>query len=100
MSEDDEGGPGVGDARSWRWSNGPGDVYASHRHPYDKRLVAERGSIVFQLPEEGRAVELGAGEVLELRAGTLHEARVGPEGVSCRETHLPAGSLASRVGES
>jgi quercetin dioxygenase-like cupin family protein len=73
------------------WSNGPGDVYASHRHDYDKVLACERGSIVFGV--EGEAVELAAGDRLELPAGTPHSAVVGPMGVTCLEAHLPAGRL-------
>jgi quercetin dioxygenase-like cupin family protein len=75
------------------WSNGPGDRYPAHRHDYDKVLLVERGSIVFALPEQGRAVELSAGHRLDLPAGTLHAATVGREGVACLEAHLPRGSL-------
>lgn len=75
------------------WGNGPGDRYGEHRHDYDKVLVAAAGSIEFALPELGRTVELVAGDRLELPAGTLHAARVGPAGVTCLEAHLPRGSL-------
>ena len=50
------------------WSNGPGDRYAAHAHDYDKVLVAARGSIRFGLPGLGRAVELTAGDRLDLPA--------------------------------
>lgn len=76
------------------WVNGPGDRYAEHSHDYDKVLVATAGSIVFHLPEEGRDVELRAGERLDLPSRTRHGASVGSAGVSCLEAHLPAGSLA------
>ena len=75
------------------WSNGPGDVYAPHAHAYDKVLVCARGSIVFGLPELGRAVTLAVGDRLDLPAGTRHEARVGSTGVTCLEAHRPAGTL-------
>ena len=75
------------------WSNGPRETYADHRHAYDKVLVARVGSITFHLTELGRDVVLHAGERLELPAHTLHGATVGPEGVVCFESHLPAGSL-------
>ncbi len=75
------------------WGNAPGDTYAAHRHGYDKVLVAAAGSITFHLAELGRDVELRTGERLELPAGTLHGATVGPAGVRCLEAHLPAGSL-------
>lgn len=75
------------------WGNGPGDVYAEHRHAYDKVLVAASGSITFHLSELRRDVELREGERLDLPAGTLHGATVGSAGVRCLEAHLPAGSL-------
>ena len=76
------------------WSNGPHFQYAAHRHDYDKVLVATAGSIVFELSELSREVELAEGDRLDLPAGTLHGARVGPAGVTCLEAHLPAGRLA------
>lgn len=76
------------------WGNGPGDRYVEHSHGYDKVLVAVSGSIDFVLPGAGRTVRLRAGDRLELPAGTVHGALVGPEGVSCLEAHLPSGSLA------
>ena len=76
------------------WSNGPGDRYAAHVHGYDKVIVVERGSIRFGLPATGRAIDLLAGDRLELPAGTAHDAAVGEDGVACLEAHLPAGSLA------
>jgi len=75
------------------WSNGPGDRYAAHEHAYDKVIVVERGTITFGLPDEGRSVELGEGDRLELPAGTRHDAIVGRAGVTCLESHLPRGSL-------
>jgi quercetin dioxygenase-like cupin family protein len=78
------------------WSNGPGDRYGVHRHDYDKVLVAAAGSIEFQLPDRGDTFELRVGDRLELPAGTAHGALVGPEGVTCLEAHLPAGSLAGQ----
>ena len=75
-----------------RWSNGPGDRYAAHDHAYDKVIVVEVGSITFRLdPDE--AVDLDRGDRLELPAGTVHEALVGPTGVCCLEAHCPAGSI-------
>ncbi len=75
------------------WSNGPGDHYPEHRHDYDKVLVAMSGSITFRLPERDGSVELGTGDQLDLPAGTLHGADVGPSGVTCSETHLRRGTL-------
>jgi len=54
-------------------------------------IVVERGSIVFGLPDDGRSMQLEAGDRLELPAGTRHDAVVGSSGVTCLEAHLPAG---------
>ena len=75
------------------WSNGPWDRYGVHHHGYDKVIVVEAGSIHYGLPSRGDAADLTTGDRLELPAGTEHEALVGPDGVTCLEAHLPAGSL-------
>ena len=78
------------------WSNGPGDRYAAHDHGYDKVIVVERGSIRFGLrgtDTTDTAVDLTAGDRLELPAGTSHDAVVGSGGVACLEAHRPAGTL-------
>lgn len=79
------------------WSNGPGDTYAAHQHGYDKVLVAARGSITFHVVDSGSGVNfdvnLSEGERLDLPAGTVHAATVGPQGVMCLEAHLGAGML-------
>lgn len=67
------------------WSNGPGDRYAAHEHPYRKTLCCLSGSIVFHTPHGD--VELSAGDRLVLEAGALHSATVGPHGVQCAEAH-------------
>ena len=77
------------------WSNGPGDRYGAHEHGYDKVIAVASGSVVFGLPADGRSVALAVGDRLELPAGTLHEAVVGADGVTCLEAHLPAGRLGS-----
>jgi len=75
------------------WGNGPGDRYAAHHHAYDKVIAVERGSIRFGLPGSHDSIELDAGDRLDLPAGTIHDAVVGPSGVACLEAHLPAGTL-------
>ena len=75
------------------WGNRPGDRYAAHEHGYDKVIVVEHGAIRFGLEPPAAAIDLGAGDRLELPAGTRHDALVGPEGVTCFEAHLPAGRL-------
>ena len=69
----------------YSWSNDGGYVYAPHRHGYHKVIYCARGSIRFELPEEGRSVQLEAGDRLDLEAGTAHAAIVGPDGVVCLE---------------
>ena len=75
------------------WANGPGDRYGEHAHDYDKVLLVEGGSITFGLATG--AVELEAGDRLDLPAGSSHGAVVGAEGVRCLEAHLERGSLPS-----
>lgn len=79
------------------WSNGPGDRYGAHAHGYDKVIAVESGSITFGLPATGEAIELSAGDRLDLPAGTRHEAAVGPIGVTCVEARLPAGRLGAAL---
>lgn len=67
------------------WSNGPGDRYGAHSHPYHKVLYCARGSIQFTLNDTGEAIELAPGDRLDLPPGTPHAAIVGPEGVTCVE---------------
>jgi quercetin dioxygenase-like cupin family protein len=76
--------------RYYAWGNGPGDTYPAHTHAYAKVIYVVRGSITFGLPAEGRSVVLHAGDRLDLPAGTLHDAVVGAEGVSCLEAHKAA----------
>jgi quercetin dioxygenase-like cupin family protein len=65
------------------WGNGPGDTYATHRHPYRKVLFCLSGSIVFRTDE--RSIALRAGDRLDLDPDTDHSAIVGPDGVECVE---------------
>lgn len=67
------------------WTNAPGDVYAPHTHAYHKVVYVVEGAITFHLPETGAALALGPGDRLDLPPGVLHEAVVGPAGVSCIE---------------
>jgi uncharacterized protein YjlB len=75
------------------WSNGPGDQYRAHDHDYDKVIVVAEGSIVFGIPGTKAGLQLEKGDRLELSAGTVHDASVGPVGVTCLEAHRPPGSL-------
>lgn len=69
------------------WSNGPGDRYAVHQHPYTKLLVCAAGSITFLVGPDGVAVELGPGDGFVLPPGMPHAAVVGPGGCTCLEGH-------------
>jgi len=69
----------------YSWSNGPGDRYAAHSHPYEKVLYCVEGSITFAVEPEGRSIALGAGERMVLAAGTQHSAVVGASGCTCIE---------------
>ena len=73
--------------QAYRWSNGPGDMYAAHSHAYDKVIYVVEGSIRFGFPGAGSQTTLQAGDRLELPAGTAHDAVVGTEGVVCLEAH-------------
>jgi len=73
--------------RPYAWSNGPGDVYGAHHHAYQKVIYVVTGSITFGLPDEGRQVTLNTGDRLDLPAGVVHDAVVGPQGVVCLEAH-------------
>ena len=71
----------------YAWSNEPHDTYPAHTHAYHKVIYVVRGSITWILPGEGQEVETHPGDRLELPRGTLHAARVGPQGVTCLEAH-------------
>lgn len=71
----------------YRWSNGPGDVYGAHDHPYHKVIYVVTGSITFGLPDHGKKLTLNAGDRLDLPAGVSHNAVVGTQGVVCFEAH-------------
>ncbi|HEX2054621.1 MAG TPA: cupin domain-containing protein [Actinomycetota bacterium] len=67
----------------YRWSNGPGDRYGAHSHPYTKVLYCLQGGIAFHL--DTATVNLRPGDRLEVEAGEIHSADVGPAGVVCFE---------------
>jgi quercetin dioxygenase-like cupin family protein len=72
----------------YTWSNAAGDVYPAHAHGYHKVLMVVRGSITWALPQSGQQIETHAGDRIDLPRGTLHAARVGPDGVTCLEAHI------------
>ena len=71
----------------YAWSNGPQDIYSAHEHDYDKVIYVVSGSITFGLPQLERTLTLNPGDRLDLPAGIVHDATVGPDGVVCLEGH-------------
>jgi hypothetical protein len=69
------------------WSNNPHDIYSAHKHGYNKVIYVVSGSITFRLPLLKNQVTLNPGDRLDLLAGTVHDAHVGPDGVVCLEGH-------------
>jgi mannose-6-phosphate isomerase-like protein (cupin superfamily) len=67
------------------WSNGPGDHYEVHAHPYRKILFCMEGSITFSFSDLDHRVELRHGDRLIIPADMRHGATVGPDGVTCSE---------------
>jgi quercetin dioxygenase-like cupin family protein len=65
------------------WSNGPGDKYDWHEHPYHKVMYCQFGSIQFHT--RNGDFDLQPGDRLEIEPGTEHAATVGPAGVVCVE---------------
>jgi quercetin dioxygenase-like cupin family protein len=74
----------------YAWGNPPHDLYAAHRHTYNKIVYCVSGSIRFDLVDDGTSVELRPGDRLELPAQVTHAATVGPDGVVCLEAHRTA----------
>jgi quercetin dioxygenase-like cupin family protein len=71
----------------YAWSNGPHDVYTAHSHGYDKVIYVVKGSITFGLAQLRQQLTLNVGDRLDLPAGIVHDAVVGPQGVVCLEAH-------------
>lgn len=65
---------------SFSWTDAPGTDYAPHHHPHDESLWLVSGRISFGVDD--RTYELGPGDRLMLPRGTIHTARVGPEGAT------------------
>ncbi len=68
----------------YSWSNGPGDRYVEHSHPYAKVLYCTAGSIEFRTADGG-GIASKPGDRMELPAGRRHSAVVGPSGCTCVE---------------
>jgi quercetin dioxygenase-like cupin family protein len=71
----------------YAWSNGPGERYGVHEHPYTKLLMCAAGSITFLVGPDATPVELKPGDGFVLPPNTQHAAVVGPAGCTCLEGH-------------
>lgn len=71
------------------WSNPPGYSYPPHAHDYRKTLVCMKGSmrVTLHLKNGERFVQLEPGDFVDIPARAIHSVAVGPEGVTCQETH-------------
>ena len=71
------------------WSNGPGYTYPPHAHDYRKTLVCMKGSlrVTLHMKNGERFVQLEVGDFVDIPARTMHSMVVGPQGVTCSETH-------------
>ena len=65
------------------WSNSANYFYEAHSHDYDKVLYCVQGEVTFHMSDGD--VVLHPGQRLDIPAGTLHAATVGPDGVECME---------------
>ncbi len=62
------------------WEDAPLTHYGEHTHPEDEVRWVVRGSLTIGFPGGGSQT-LGPGDRLDVPAGTVHWARVGPGGV-------------------
>jgi len=69
------------------WSNNAGDTYSAHSHSYHKVIYVVEGSIEWIFPHHDDHIETYPGDRLDLAAGLVHAAKVGPTGVTCMEAH-------------
>ena len=65
---------------AFSWTDGADADYPPHDHPHDESLWVVRGEITFVV--DGEALALRPGDRLMLPAGTVHAARVGPQGAT------------------
>lgn len=62
------------------WSDGPGAYYPDHTHASETAHVILDGEMTLSM--EGRSVSCRIGDRVDVPAGAVHSARMGPEG--CR----------------
>jgi quercetin dioxygenase-like cupin family protein len=56
----------------FNWSDRPGAYYSPHSHGHDEFIIVYKGSITFII--QGSKYKLEPGDLLNLPAGTVHEA--------------------------
>lgn len=62
------------------WQDGPGTLYPDHTHATETAHIILSGEMT--LTVKGRAETYGAGSRCDVPAGTVHSAKMGPQG--CR----------------
>ena len=65
----------------------PDSIVAEHQHPNEQLGVVLKGSMVFTIGGERRA--LGAGDTYNIPAGVRHDAVTGPEGAVVVDVFAP-----------
>ncbi len=71
---------GEGFPHTYVWEDGPDRRYSNHTHPVETAHIILEGEMT--LTVEGRSITYRAAERSDVPAGTVHAARMGPEG--CR----------------
>lgn len=61
------------------WTDDAGAAYPAHTHPHREVRIVLEGSMTMTV--DGRTCDLHAGERIDLAAGQVHEATIGPRGV-------------------
>jgi len=69
-----------GFAHTYAWQDGPGAVYPDHTHPTLTAHIILEGEMTLTMGGESRTYR--AGDRCDVPAGSVHSARMGPEG--CR----------------
>jgi quercetin dioxygenase-like cupin family protein len=69
------------------WLGTPGNIYYLRTMPHHRIIWVAEGSMIVELPEEGRWIKLEKGDRLDLPPGAPHQIVVGKHGVVCLEAH-------------
>jgi quercetin dioxygenase-like cupin family protein len=69
-----------GFAHTYVWADGPGAQYPNHTHSTETAHIILDGEMTLTM--DGESVSYGVGERVDVPAGAVHAARMGPSG--CR----------------